>query len=258
MDSLSQIRDSLQQRLLTHLYRGTESSSLVLKGGAAMRVLTESARYTQDLDFDHDPHRSLASLQRTVRSAVDRALQGSGLTEISISEPKQTDTVARWKISGRTLSGEHLHLTVEVSRRRAPDLSHVIKVPVQIADRTLPRVYVSVYDEQALADNKLAALLDERRTAPRDIYDLELLLARGVCPSAQVVQQVGGDVTLVARVSTKLDLMGWPLFLDQVLPALPLEIQAHIDEEEYLATKIRLLDSLHRCLLSGGAGTVQP
>jgi predicted nucleotidyltransferase component of viral defense system len=72
--TLSEIRDALQLRLLTHLYRGTESSSLVLKGGAAMRVLTESARYTQDLEFDHDPHRSLASLQRTVRSAIDRAV----------------------------------------------------------------------------------------------------------------------------------------------------------------------------------------
>jgi hypothetical protein len=46
--------------------------------------------------------------------------------------------------------------------------------------------------------------------------------------------------------------MGWPLFRDQVLPALPLEIQAHIDEEEFLATKIRLLDSLQRCLPTGG------
>ena len=38
MTTLSEIRDALQLRLLTHLYRGTESSSLVLKGGAAMRV----------------------------------------------------------------------------------------------------------------------------------------------------------------------------------------------------------------------------
>ena len=134
MATLSEIRDSLQRRLLTHLYRGTESSSLVLKGGAAMRVLTESARYTQDLDFDHDPHRSLASLQKTVGSAIDRALQGGGMLQISITEPKQTD--ARWKISTRTSAGEDLHLTVEISRRRAPDLSHVIKVPVQVADRT--------------------------------------------------------------------------------------------------------------------------
>ena len=33
MATLSEIRDCLQQRLLTHLYRGTESLSLVLKGG---------------------------------------------------------------------------------------------------------------------------------------------------------------------------------------------------------------------------------
>src|ERR1700677_5159859 len=124
MASLSQIRDAFQLRLLTFLYRGSTSSSLVLKGGAAMRVLTASARYTQDLDFDHDPHRSLGSLQRTVRSAIDRATQGSGLSQISISESKQTDTVARWKIAGRTSAGESLHLTVEVSRRRAPDLGH--------------------------------------------------------------------------------------------------------------------------------------
>ena len=105
MASLAEIRDLFQQRLLTCLYRGSEASSLVLKGGAAMRVLTGSARYTQDLDFDHDPRRSLASLQKTVRSAISRALQGSDVTETSISEPKQTDTVARWKISGRTSHG---------------------------------------------------------------------------------------------------------------------------------------------------------
>lgn len=255
--NLSEIRDGLQQRLLAHLYRGTESSGLVLKGGGAMRVLTESARYTQDLDFDHDPHRSLASLQRTVRSAIERALQGSGLVSTSISEPKQTDTVARWKIAGRTSAGEDVHLTVEVSRRRAPDISHVVKVPVQIADMTLPRVYVSVYDEQALADNKLTALLDERRTAPRDIYDLELLLARGVCPSVSAVEHVGGHATLARRVSEKLDLMEWALFRDQVLPALPREIQANIDEEEYLAMKIRLLDSLERCKPTYAKDSVQ-
>ena len=168
-----------------------------MKGGVAMRVLTESARFTQDLDFDHDPHRSLASLQNTVRTAIDRAIHGSGLIETSISEPKQTDTVARWKISGLTSTGESLHLTVEVSRRQTPDPNHVLKIPVQVADRTLPRVYVSIYDEQALADNKLAALIDDRRTAPRDVYDLELLLARGVVPSAAAVEKLGGAVTLM-------------------------------------------------------------
>jgi predicted nucleotidyltransferase component of viral defense system len=247
MATLSEIRDTIQQRLLTHLYRGPESSGLVLKGGAAMRVITESARYTQDLDFDHDPHRSLGSLQKTVRSAVERALRGSGLSQTSISESKQTDTVARWKISAQTAAGEDLHLTVEVSRRRAPDLSHVLKIPIQVADRTLPRVYVSVYDEQALADNKIAALLDDRRTAPRDVYDLELLLSRGICPGPAVVEHFGGHAALAQRVIRKLDLMDWALFRDQVLPALPRDTQSHIDEEEYLAMKRRLVEAIEHC-----------
>ncbi len=250
MVTLTEVRDAFQQRLLTCLYRGPESSSLVLKGGAAMRVLTASARYTQDLDFDHDPHRSLTSLQKTIRSAVARALQGSDLMQTSISEPKQTDTVARWKISGRTSAGEDLHLAVEVSRRGTPDLNHVVKIPVQIGDRTLPRVYVSVYDEQALTDNKLAALLDERRNAPRDIYDLEVLLARGACPSSAAVERAGGRAALTRRAGEKLDLLGWALFRDQVIPALPRDIQAHVDEDEYLAMKVRLLESLERCLES--------
>ena len=46
----------------------------------------------------------------------------------------------------------------------------------------------------------------------------------------------------------------YTLFRDQVLPALPREIQANIDEEEYLATKIRLLESLERCLSKHPAG----
>ena len=250
MATLSEVRDAFQQRLLTCLYRGTESTSLVLKGGAAMRVLTASGRYTQDLDFDHDPRRSLASLQKTIRSAIARALKGSGLTDALVSEPKQTHTVARWKISGRTSAGEGLNLTVEVSRRGAPDPGHVVKIPVEISDRTLPRVYVSVYDEQALADNKLAALLDARRTAPRDVYDLEVLLARGACPGTTAIKRLGGRAALMERAAEKLDLMGWALFRDQVLPALPREIQAHIDEDEYLAMKVRLLAGLGRCLAS--------
>ena len=85
----------------------------------------------------------------------------------------------------------------------------MLKIPVQIADRTLPRVYVSVYDEQALVDNKLAALIDDRRTAPRDVYDLDVLLVCGVAPSAEAVESLGGKVTLMKRVADKLDLMSW-------------------------------------------------
>jgi hypothetical protein len=67
---------------------------------------------------------------------------------------------------------------------------------------------------------------------------------------------LGGAVALLSRINEKFDLMGWPLFRDQVLPTLPREIQTHIDEEEYLAMKIRLLESVERCLSNRGTVTV--
>jgi len=127
-----------------------------------------------------------------------------------------------------------------------------------MADRTLPRVYVSVYDEQALAENKLAALIDDRRTAPRDVYDLELLLARGVVPSASAIENLGGRVTLMKRVADKLELMSWALFRDEVLPTLPVELHPHVDEDEYLAMKLRLLETLERSLAANARGAGSP
>jgi len=253
MATLSEIRDTFQQRLLTFLFRGSESSSLVLKGGGAMRIRTDSARYTQDLDFDHDPRRSLSSLQKTIRSAIGRALKGSGLSEASVTAPKQTDTVARWKISARTELGVMLQLTVEVSRRTRPDAQHIVSIPTQVSDLTLPRVYVTVYDDQALAGQKLSAMLDERRTAARDVYDLELLLGRGACPEGDVIESLGGSEFVLKAVAAKLDLMDWAMFRDQVLPTLPADIERQIDEMEYLEMKVRLLSALARCAGVGPA-----
>jgi hypothetical protein len=56
------------------------------------------------------------------------------------------------------------------------------------------------------------------------------------------------QVTLMKRVTDKLDLMTWALFRDEVLPTLPVEIHAHVDKEEYLAMKLRLVETLELCL----------
>jgi hypothetical protein len=51
--------------------------------------------------------------------------------------------------------------------------------------------------------------------------------------------------------------MDWTLFRDQVLPALPREVQINIDEDEYIAKKIRLLEALDRCM-SAPVGMPRP
>jgi len=43
---------------------------------------------------------------------------------------------------------------------------------------------------------------------------------------------MGGMVTLMKRVADKLDLMSWALFRDEVLPTFPVEVHAHMDEDD--------------------------
>src|SRR6266851_4210910 len=78
---------------------------------------------------------------------------------------------------------------------------------------------------------------------------------RGVVPSVAAVENLGGQAALMQRVADKLDLMSWALFRDEVLPTLPVEIHAHIDEDEYLTMKVRLLETLERCLTKTASDT---
>lgn len=55
MDSVTEVRNAFQQRLLSAIFKSRQHGELILKGGGAMKVRTESARYTKDLDLDHDP-----------------------------------------------------------------------------------------------------------------------------------------------------------------------------------------------------------
>lgn len=244
MDPIAAARDAFQQRLLAALFRGRSSGELVLKGGGAMRVLTQNARFTRDLDLDHDPKRSLTSLQNTIRRAIDTAFSGSGYRKLGVTEPKQTETVARWKIQAASPTGQEFNLTIEVSRRHSLKDRSIKQEPYQPNDRRLPRVYVDVYSESELALNKLRALLDENRTAPRDVYDLDLLLLRGERPSMHSLASLSTSSDWMDALQRKLDSLPWSLFEAEALPALPDEIRDRIDAAEYQLMKDRILDEI--------------
>jgi hypothetical protein len=60
------------------------------------------------------------------------------------------------------------------------------------------------------------------------------------------------------RVADKLDSMSWALFRDEVLPTLPLEIHSHVDEDEYFAMKLRLLEALEQSLAKSARDAGSP
>ncbi len=210
-----------------------------------MKVRTESARFTQDIDLDHDPRRGLDSLVKSIRKAIDQAFVG-GFKKLQVTEPKETDTVARWKIHGQGPRGEDFQLTVEVSRRHAINPEEVEAALLQIRDRNFSaRVYIDVYKADKLAEMKLYALLDDNRVAPRDIYDLDLLIGESAAPSDEAIanlQAKYGDVN--EQLVRKLTAMPWPLFESQALSAIPDALRPRIDAAEYAAMQERILNEV--------------
>jgi hypothetical protein len=242
MDSTTEVRNAFQERLLAAIFKARQPGELVLKGGGAMKMRNQSARYTKDLDLDHDPNRGLDSLVKSMRKAIDQAFVG-GYKKVEVSEPKQTDTVARWKIHGAGPNGEQFQLTVEVSRRHEIEMTDIETSLLQIRGRNFSvRTYIDVYNANKLTEMKMWALLDDNRIAPRDIYDLDVLVGEGGAPSADAIAAMKGKYgDIYKQLIKKMDAMPWPLFESQTLSAIPDDLKPRIDKTEYSRMKDRIL-----------------
>jgi len=156
-------------------------SDYAVKGGANLRLFYSSRRRSQDIDFDY-----LGSRFHAVEGAVDAALASRAFRDllrvagVELSEPTkpmQTDTTRRWKFhvdgpdarlntkiefSARETDPEHAFETARV------DLGRAIGLRVVKAEHYLP---------PAAIRQKIRALAQRHEAEPRDVFDLDLLLA---------------------------------------------------------------------------------
>jgi len=197
---------------------------MVLKGGLAMRVVHHSMRHTKDIDLDADHDLSLGCVQTAVRRAIKEATAGGWLDSVQITEPKQTATVARWKIQGVLPStGAVMHLTVEVSFRHhleaGETTTHAYAVPRDTGG--IEHVDVPVYRDQVRLTQKIEALLSPTRDAPRDVVDLFIMFQAGISvPAATLADRLQGrpSTALVKELWNKLDSMDEARFRTEILP----------------------------------------
>lgn len=233
------VREALQARLLIELMSNAMNKELVLKGGMAMRAVHGSVRYTKDIDLDAEAHASVARIQGVVRRSIRRALMAGLIANPQVTEPKQTDTTLRWKIVGvQPDSLAPFHLTVEVSRRARLVEGHVVEVPLDKSfGASHSGVKVQVMDSQHIAVSKVLALTDPLRMAPRDMYDLHVLIrARVPDPGPLLARLPDAQDQLPKRMAElwpKLELMSYERFQNDVVPYLPPTIGRAISAEDF-------------------------
>lgn len=256
--AVENIREQFLERLTAALFR-KRGEGFVLKGGGAMRARFGNERMTKDLDLDFtNPKRSADSLHKTVQHAIEHAARGLRVTDLQVHEPGKAEASPRWKVNFRDDAGHPVHVEIEVSRdatRVAP--GQVVQQRFEpLARRGGTRFWVDVYDDATLATTKLAALLG--RAAPRDVYDLDLLMGSGERPSAEqiawAVQRAGiDDRSPVDLLWARLDELDWQRYLDELRDALPEDAAARIDEDEWEAMKLRVGEYAEALLADTGA-----
>ncbi len=172
---------------LRALVAKNEDRGLVsLKGGCNLRFYFASVRYSEDIDLD-----VVVISQTTLKSKVDKLLQSpmvssplaaKGITVVETSAPKQTETTQRWKAGLRVEGLEvPIRTKIEFSRRGGRAIGGAAFASVERAvlrPYGLPPFLATHYTAHAAIIQKIHALAGRTEPQARDVFDLNLLLAR--------------------------------------------------------------------------------
>lgn len=161
------VREYLQHLFLSFLYQEKKSESLLFKGGTALRLVWQSPRFSEDLDFTGSKI-SISHIESLMEGVLAR-IESEGI-KTDIEESKKT--------SGGYLSIFHFRtneyesgIQVEISLRTEPKNVGVVSL---ISPALLPPYTLVHLDEKKLVGEKIQACLT--RAKARDFYDLYFIL----------------------------------------------------------------------------------
>lgn len=255
------LREQFIERLIREIFL-KNGGGFVLKGGGAIRTLFGGQRLTKDVNLDFtNPKRTAASLNKIVERAIMGAAQGLPVRDLNVSSPGKSERTPRWKINFKDPGSHTFHIEVEISRdpARAVPGAVVQKPFTPEAAKGIARFWVDIYTEPALIATKLAALLG--REVPRDIYDLDLLIATSPPPSPDQIQWAIHRADLqdqdpIQILKARLKALTWDRYMTELRDSLPEHVAERIDEAEWRALKQRVGNYAER-LLHNQAG-LQP
>lgn len=161
------VREYLQHLFLSYLYKQKHSDCLLFKGGTALRIVWQSPRFSEDLDFT-----GTGVNIRTIESVLEKvlvAVEKEGM-DIQIDEAKKTSG-GYFSILQFEGGGNRGEIQLEISLRTEGKVNGETTL---ISSGFLPAFTLIHLEEKLLIQEKIRALLS--RAKPRDFYDLYFIL----------------------------------------------------------------------------------
>lgn len=167
--------------------KGEDKGLISLKGGCNLRFFFNSVRYSEDIDLD-----VVVIGKETLKNKVDRLLKAPAVTAplkvrgielVDVSAPKQTATTQRWKAGLRAPGmSVPVRTKIEFSRRlggeRLAGTAFEATTPETLRPYGLSPFLATHYATPVAIEQKIRALAGRTEPQARDVFDLDLLLAR--------------------------------------------------------------------------------
>lgn len=259
-DALSAI-DRCQIAMVRELANSTDGR-LILKGGMAMRMAVGSLRLTKDVDLDRADGVSTASVQSSVKKALQYAAQSAGLRGAEIDPGKSTETTVRMRLVG-TVAGALVRFVVEVSGRNP------VSRDCQTRSQVVPPVrygiapfMVTSYSHPMLAASKVMAVMSANRNVPRDVFDLNDLLT--VDPVSILAARMDSSALkeIGNTVLDKVCAIDFDLARQELLPYIPVDQREAITQERWEEMTLNVAQVIQKWVTSamsrGASPTSQP
>ncbi|MCL5676058.1 MAG: nucleotidyl transferase AbiEii/AbiGii toxin family protein [Patescibacteria group bacterium] len=205
-------REYVQHVFLSHFYEQPEARDILFKGGTALRLLYNSPRFSQDLDFSTGATKT-KEIENCAQNTLSEIEKEGIKTEIK--EAKETTggylAIIEFKLDKNTVS-----VQLEISTRRKKLSGELTTV---VGDFIPPYTIMRLSQEQLIKE-KISALLFRQK--PRDFYDLYFILrAKNLLPPAQkkVLGQVlkvlsASNISFAKELQQFLPRSHWPVIKD--------------------------------------------
>ncbi|MDP3046361.1 MAG: nucleotidyl transferase AbiEii/AbiGii toxin family protein, partial [Chloroflexota bacterium] len=172
-------REYFQHLFLSSFYQQPPTAQIYFKGGTALRMLYNSPRFSEDLDFSSDV--SDIHAIHAIEDAVLETLTAISRQNINpdLAESKTTSGGYLAIVTFRT-DHDQVAIQVEISLQASVRAGERSGEAMTIVSDLAPAYVVMAMAREQLVDEKIHALLTRREA--RDFYDLYFILRANLLP----------------------------------------------------------------------------
>jgi predicted nucleotidyltransferase component of viral defense system len=161
-------REYIQNLFLSFFYEQKEARNILFKGGTALRIVFQSPRFSEDLDFSTDKSFSLKEIEQIIIKAISD-IENLGI-KTDIKESKSTTGGYLGIINFKFLE-YNLDIYLEISFRKKADIKGEAFI---INNSFLPSYLLVILSRDQMIAEKIQATLSRQK--PRDFFDIYFLL----------------------------------------------------------------------------------